>query len=219
MANSKTSSKVKPVAEVESATEASVQPLSAEAVAVSRSVVVLAFPGTVDGVRAVWMKFCSEDLHFREVPSDEKLIDTLAEVIADNSVAADFVLIPSNLIPVRPVSWEELSIPTEDVSSAGVKVWGRTPVRFDKDVLASLLPELPNTGEGEEFVREYQKRTVAGLRHQVAHDFGNYYTKVLRSEPCEHALMEGFVRKHFIYSSAAGWPAVRQMSESTILGR
>lgn len=216
MAKAKTSS-VKSVAEVSSVTETSVTAPSAVALAVVRSVVVLAFPGTVDDMRRVWSKFCSEDLHFREIQEGETLAETLAEVVADNSVATDFVLVPSNLLPVRPVSWEELSIPTEDISGAGVTLWGRTPVRFDKDVLAELLPELPETASGDETVRVYHDRTLPGLRHQVGHGFGNYYTKVLRADPCRHTLLEAFIRKHFVYSSEAGWPAVREMLYETVL--
>lgn len=216
MAKGKTGN-AKSVAEVSSVTETSVPAPSAAAAVAVRSVVILAFPGTTDDMRRVWSKFCSEGLHFRELPSDEKLIDTLAEVVADNSVAADFILVPSNLIPVRPVSWEELSIPTEDISGAGVTLWGRTPVRFDKDVLAELLPNLQETASGDETVRAYHGRTLPGLRHQVGHGFGNYYTKVLRADPCRHTLLEAFVRKHFVYSSEAGWPAVREMLYETVL--
>ncbi len=215
MAKGKTN--VKSVAEPSSVTETSVATPVAETAATVRSVVVLAFPGTLDEMRQVWAKFCSEDLHFREFPDGEALVETLAEVVADNKVASDFVLVPANLIPVRPVSWEELVIPTEDVSGAGVTVWGRTPVRFDKDVLAELLPELSEKASGEEVVREYHKRTLSGIRHQVGHGFGNYYTKVLRADPCRHTLLEAFIRKHFVYSSAAGWPAVKDMLHDTVL--
>jgi hypothetical protein len=217
MAKAKTSS-VKSVAVEQTVTETSAATPSAEA-AVDRSVVVLAFPGSEQTLEKIWPKYCQEDLHIRTAVEGERVSETLAELIADITVASDFVLVPANFFPVRPVSWEELVIPTEDVSGAGVSVWGRTPVRFDKDALVDLLSEAQEDLPDEEFVKLYQKRTLSGIRYQVAHDFGNYYTKVLRADPCEHALMEGFVRKHFIYSSAKGWPAVNALALSTILSK
>ena len=84
-------------------------------------------------------------------------------------------------------------------------------------MLAELLPDLSDSIFDEDLVREYQKRTLPGIPYQVAHDFGNYYTKVLRGNPCRHVVLEGFIRKHFIYASREGWPAVLEVSEDTIL--
>lgn len=181
-----------------------------------KSVVVLAWPGTQKDMKKIWDINGPEGSDVRTA-SGIGLAEMLAEIVADNSVSRDFVLVPANLVPVHPVTFEELAIPTEDVSPAGTVRWGRTPVRFDKDVLAELLPDLSDHASEEELVREYQKRTMTGIPYQVGHDFGNYFTKVLRGNPCRHVIMEGFCRKHFIFSSADGWPAVRELADETIL--
>lgn len=182
----------------------------------SKSVVVLAWPGTEKDMERIWALYGPEGFTVRTAP-ELRLADLLAELIADSSIARDFVLVPANLIPVRPVMFEELAMPTEDVSPAGAVRWGRTPVRFDKDVLAELLPDLSDHIFDEDLVKEYQKHTLPGIPYQVAHDFGNYYTKVLRGNPCRHVVLEGFIRKHFIYASDEGWPAVLEVAEDTIL--
>ena len=207
------------IKEAEAAVQAAAEVVPAETAEVrkpDRTVVVLAWPGTKDDMERAWKKFCTEDIRVIETDGSLRLADLLADIIADNGISLDFILTPANLIPMRPVTFSELSIPTEDVSPAGAARWGRTPVRFDKEVLAELLPGFPDCISDEDVTREYQKRTLSTVPYQVGHDFGNYFTKVLRANPCENVVIEGFVRKHFIYSSADGWPAFRRIAEETI---
>lgn len=88
-----------------------------------KSVVVLAWPGTEKDMEKIWDINGPEGSDVRTA-SGIGLAEMLAEIVADNSVSRDFVLVPANLVPVRPVTFEELAIPTEDVSPAGTVRWG-----------------------------------------------------------------------------------------------
>ena len=76
------------------------------------------------------------------------------------------------------------------------------------------LPEHDQLAD-EDFVRQYvQENTPRAL--EVSHNFGNYYTKVLRANPCEHIVIEALIRKRFLYVNQAGWPAVTGLIKSLL---
>lgn len=173
------------------------------------SIVVLAHPGSEPLVDKIWRQSCDWPLVVFTWDGTLSLKQLLEYILAgqvDEAIADRFVVVPANLVPVTPVRWSELQTPLVDIDGARQTFWGRTPVTFDKDVLVDWLPEHDQLAD-EDFVRQYvQENAPRAL--EVSHNFGNYYTKVLRANPCEHIVIEALIRKRFLYVSPAGWPAV-----------
>ena len=181
----------------------------------SLNLIVLAYPGTESLVRQIWEKFY--DLPLRVIPFAEgdKLVPLLENVMAMEDVASVFTVVPANLVPCAPVRWSELQTPrVDDIGSGKQSFWGRVPVCFNKDVLVDFLPDNADVSD-EEFVKRY----IGDLRRPdlVSHSYGNFYTKVLRATPCEAVVIEGLVRKRFIYASVSGWEAITDLLMKALL--
>jgi hypothetical protein len=179
----------------------------------SIQIVVLAHPGSEPLVRDLWGKFC--DAPVTVCTWDESAVtlkDLLVDIMADKlgeHIDLRFVVIPANLVPVTPVHLDELRTPFVDVDGQRVSYWGRVPVSFDKMVLVDWLDahdQLPD----EEFVKQYV-REINGRPLEVSHGYGNFYTKVLRGNPCENVVIEAMVRKRFLYVGPAGWRAIEHL--------
>lgn len=177
--------------------------------------IVCAYPGTEDIVKHIWEKFY--DLPLRIVPFQESdtLVSLLESVMAMEDVDKVFTVIPANLVPCAPVRWSELQTPRAD-DQGGDKLcfWGRVPACFNKDVLVDFLPA-NDTLSDEEFVKAY----VIGIQRPdlVAHSYGNFFTKVLRATPCEAVVIEGLMRKRFIYANTVGWNAISDLLVQALL--
>lgn len=173
------------------------------------SIVVLAHPGSEPLVRDIWDAFCDWPHVVYTWPAGMSVKQLLEEILAGNTgdeIAQTFVVVPANLVPVTRVRWSELQTPVVDVEGATKRFWGRVPVTFDKDVLVDFLPENDDAPD-EAFVRKYvESRGIRPL--EVSHNFGNYYTKVLRGDPCQNVIIEAMIRKRFLYVGPTGWPAV-----------
>lgn len=172
----------------------------------ARTVVVLAYAGTEDHMRAVWELNCCERIVVKTY-REQSLIELLEDIIADNEIGNEFVLIPANLIPVTRTSFNLLTIPYADCYAKTISFWGRVPVAFSKEDLAVFLPENDQLSP-EEFVRKYIKDARDERALIVSHEFGNFFTKVLRANPCENVVIEAFITKRFVYANEQGWPAV-----------
>lgn len=177
--------------------------------------IVCAYPGTEDLVKKIWEKFYDLPVQIMTFQEGESLIDILETAMVMPELDKVFAVIPANLVPCAPVRWSELQIPrVDDQGNGKISFWGRVPVCFNKDVLVDFLPY--NDGvSGEEFVKRY----VTGMMRPelVSHSYGNYYTKVLRANPCESVVIEGLMRKRFIYTNAAGWEAVKDLLIQALL--
>ena len=153
------------------------------------SIVVLAHPGSEPLVDKVWKQSCDWPLVVFTWDGTLNLKQLLEAILAgqvDEAIADRFVVVPANLVPVT----------------------------FDKEVLVDWLPEHDQLAD-EDFVRQYvQENAPRAL--EVSHNFGNYYTKVLRANPCEHIVIEALIRKRFLYVSSAGWPAVTGLIKSLL---
>lgn len=180
------------------------------------SIVVLAHPGSEPLVDKVWQS-CDWPLVVFTWDGTQSLKQLLEAILAgqvDEAIADRFVVVPANLVPVTPVRWSELQTPLVDIDGSRLTYWGRVPVTFDKEVLVDWLPEHDQLAD-EDFVRQYvQENAPRAL--DVSHNFGNYYTKVLRANPCEHIVIEALIRKRFLYVSPAGWPAVTGLIKSLL---
>ncbi len=183
------------------------------------SIVVLAHPGSEPLVRKLWEQSC--DWPFTVITWDgtvsvKKLLeDVMADKLAEH-IDLRFVVIPANLVPVAPIRWSELQTPFVDVDGKIVSFWGRVPVTFDKMVLVDWLPEHDHLDD-EEFVKQYVQANN-GRPLEVSHGTGNFYTKVLRANPCENLVIEAMIRKRFLYVGPSGWPAITHLLTKLLKG-
>jgi hypothetical protein len=183
---------------------------------VQAAVVVLAYKGTEEQVKRVWEKMAGLPMAVLAYSDEEKLQDVLAKIVADESIADDFIFVPANVIPCKPVNLEELSVPYVYTTSRGERIYNsRVPMAFGKSKLVELLAA-SDAKDDEEFIRVYYGR----YRHypiEVGFTFGNFITPVTRANPCEHGVMEALVRKRFISASAEGYKAISSLIEKTLL--
>lgn len=183
---------------------------------VQAAVVVLAYKGTEEQVKRVWEKMAGLPMAVLAYSDEEKLQGVLAKIVADESIADDFIFVPANVIPVKPVNLEELSVPYVYTTSRGERIYNsRVPMAFGKSKLVELLAA-SDAKDDEEFIRVYYGR----YRHypiEVGFTFGNFITPVTRANPCEHGVMEALVRKRFISASAEGYKAISSLIEKTLL--
>lgn len=183
---------------------------------VQAAVVVLAYKGTEEQVKRVWEKMAVLPMIVLAYYDEEKLQDVLAKIVADESIADDFIFVPANVIPCKPVNLEELSVPYVYTTSRGERIYNsRVPMAFGKSKLVELLAA-SDAKDDEEFIRSYYGR----YRHypvEVGFTFGNFITPVTRANPCEHGVMEALVRKRFISASAEGYKAISSLIEKTLL--
>lgn len=183
---------------------------------VQAAVVVLAYKGAEEQVKRVWEKMARLPMVVLAYSDEEKLQDVLAKIVADESIADDFIFVPANVIPCKPVNLEELSVPYVYTTSRGERIYNsRVPMAFGKSKLVELLAA-SDAKDDEEFIRVYYGR----YRHypiEVGFTFGNFITPVTRANPCEHGVMEALVRKRFISASAEGYKAISSLIEKTLL--
>ena len=183
---------------------------------VQAAVVVLAYKGTEEQVKRVWEKMAVLPMVVLAYYDEEKLQDVLAKIVADESIADDFIFVPANVIPCKPVNLEELSVPYVYTTLRGERIYNsRVPMAFGKSKLVELLAA-SDAKDDEEFIRVYYGR----YRHypiEVGFTFGNFITPVTRANPCEHGVMEALVRKRFISASAEGYKAISSLIEKTLL--
>lgn len=178
------------------------------------SVIVLAHPGTEMLVKRIWEKHFHANVDVLTFPENASLKELLADVIAAPEFKNVFVLVPANLVPVATVTLDSLMVERVDVANDQKRYWGRVPVSFTKDSLVDFLPENEEKAD-DDFVRKYLE--AQGVRPaEVSHAFGNFYTKVLRGNPCENVVIEALIRKRFLYANQAGWSAIIGLLEKTL---
>lgn len=179
------------------------------------SLIVLAYPGTEQLMKRIWEKHFQGTVNVLSFPEEEV---SLKELLEDVMVSPEFgdtvVIVPANLTPVTTVTINDLMVARVDIDKDQKRFWGRVPVTFKKGDLVDFLPENEELSE-DEFVMKYLKEN--GVRPiEVAHSFGNFYSKVLRGNPCENSVIEAIVRKRFIYANQAGWNAIAGLLEKTL---
>ncbi len=179
-------------------------------------IAVLAYPGTEEQMSRVWGRMT--ELPFKIVPfaDGESLQVKLAELVADGNIADDFVLVPANVLPCKPVDLDELSVPYVYTTAYGERKYdSRVPMKFSK---ASLVEHLAGAAEmdDEAFLHTYFD-TYRHYPVEVGFSYGNFITPVLRGNPCESVVMEALVRKRFISASQEGYKAISSLIENTLL--
>ena len=183
----------------------------------SGTVVVLALPGTEEKMERVWKKMYAEG-DVVVITDPGSLQAALETAMTLDSVSRRFVLVPANLVPAHPVSFAELSLPfVEERADRSRRHWGCVPATFEKDRLVEFLPERARDEDDEKLAKAYSQ--ASGARPWlVGHGFGNFMSKVMRGNPCEHLLIEAWLTKHFVYASEGGWPPVERLIDKTLEG-
>lgn len=154
-------------------------------------------------------------IHLMPVDTGTDIREILVECIADDRIADEFVLIPSNTIPCSKVTLEELRVPLVYIDSRQQEQHNhRLPMPFRKESLVEFLAEEVTTGEAfaKGYAERYRTRPV-----QVSYAFGNYVTPVLRPNPCENVVLEAFIKRKFVTANPAGFAAIESIIRSALL--
>jgi len=173
------------------------------------SVVVLAYEGTEDRMRALWEKNYKGTFEIRTVEPGYKLLYILAEILADRSIEDEFILVQANTFPVCSTPEEILRIPVVYINAKQETVYNhRLPMRLNKAKLTELLGEIHEESafEPERFLKKAVEDN--GRPIQVSHHFGNYFLQVVSADPCRHKAIEGFVLRRFIGATPTGWNGI-----------
>lgn len=192
---------------------ASVKVATSEPARVPVRLVVLAYPDTEQALGRIWKKHCKEPALIL-TDNFDNIIDALGAIVADNTVAEDFVLVQANCIPCSPVRFEELQQAFVLIDGAKREHYlHRLPISFSKAILAEILGE---EEDPETFVKSYV--TAHATRPvQASLQFGNFVSPVLRGNPCEHLVIEALLRKKYIVTSREGWTAIEPLLQKTLL--
>lgn len=172
-------------------------------------VVVAAYPGTKDLLRALWQKAVPEYCTLVLV-DDAPFAKQFPALIADSSIPDEFVFVPANCAPVAPVDFADLAQLKVYVRKDGSRHYAeRLPMLLNKVALVELCGTMRDDADDETLVADYVKEYRRGVRAtEVSHDFGNFVTLVLRSNPCENVVIAGLCQRKFIATSTEGWNAI-----------
>ena len=184
-------------------------------------VVILAFEGSEDRMKALWEK--NYQGTFKVVPvrpgyGAAELMDVLAGILADTSVEEEFVLVQANTFPVVKMTLTDLKIPFVYVNVRGDYVYdNRLPASLTKEMVAGYLEVIQ---EASAFVPEKFFKEAFGKTRplEASHHFGNVMLQVLSLSPCRHKVIEGFIRKHFICAGPDGWNGIVPIVDEYLKG-
>ena len=188
---------------------------AAEAAAVSVEdrrigIIVFAFAGTEERMRALWAKALGgSDFKVAIVDGDWNMRKALETAYTDQELADTFTLVPANTFPVAPICRCELEIPVLYVNAKGGRQYNHLlPVTVHRDKLLRILTNLNLDNVSDETLMQllYDEQGCRSL--EVGFTFGNFVTPVLRGTPCEHVVLEAFVRKKYIATNLQGFNAI-----------
>lgn len=195
---------------VEATASVEKQPVASQEM-VQKEVIVCAYEGTEAVVEAVWKKMYNGGFHLVTVSEEVSVDSLLVEMIADDTVAERFVLVPANIIPCSPVTKEELMLNYLYITAKGEPQYdARLPLFVEKMVAAELLAD----SEVPDVLKALKTKSRP---FDVSFNFGNFITPVLRANPCEHIVLEALVRKRFISANKEGFLAIEELINSTLL--
>ena len=186
------------------------------------TVVVMCYKGTVEVMKKIWKKHLPEGVNviFKEATETETLSLTVALVnqLSDPELPAGFIFVPANVIPCSYVELATLMTPVVYVKKTGARVYNSNlPMFIDKENLIETISKLEKSGsfgekptvDADELLAKTYLEDCAVRAVEVSHNFGNYVTLVARANPCIHTVIEGFLRKKFVTTTAAsGFAAI-----------
>lgn len=174
------------------------------------TVVVAAYFGTEELLHKLWRKFMPERVALIVIPTDFGS-ELLPALIADETIPDEFIFVPANCAPVAPVELADLELLKVYVRKDGKRLFGeRLPVLLNKESLVELFAD--DYPDDEVLFSTYAKAFRAGIRPtEVSHEFGNFVTMIMRSEPCENVVIAGLCQRKFIAASEKGWNAITHL--------
>lgn len=181
---------------------------------------ILAWPGTEVLMRSLWERALGKDqaelFDIRVVTDTGKgLPEMAADIISDDDIPdTDIILVPANTFPPQHIERAELRIPVVYAQKDGRKVFHhRLPKVMSKQLLSDLLAE---GIEDPEIFAERVVKASGSVPVEAGMAFGNFVTQVLRGDPCQHSVIEAFVRKKFIATSPEGWAAIEPLVQKLL---
>ena len=185
-------------------------------------VIVLAFEGSEDRMRALWEKNfrsgLSSGFKIVSVKPGYSVMDVLAGILADTSIEEEFVLVQANTFPTVPKTVTELSLPFVYVNVRGEQVYdNRLPVALKKKDIADYLERIQD--EKDFIPEEFFRAMFQDPRPlEASHHFGNVMLQVISASPCSHKVIEGLIRKHYICTSPEGWNGIVSIVDEYLKG-
>lgn len=177
-------------------------------------VVVCAFTGTEAKMQAIWERLYRGDFKVVTVDPDASIKDTVAELVADETVADTFALVPANTFPCSEIRYEELLLPVVYLYKTGKTVYNHSlPKAIDKAVAVELLAD--DTIDDETFCRRLSEASTRPVK--VGFSFGNFVMPVVRATPCENKVIEGLLCYKYLACSPEGFNAVQPLVDTTIM--
>ena len=175
-----------------------------------QGVVVAAYPGTEDLMEQVWKKFLGHGSFIVVSLNTDDMLTALAQLAENADIEDDFILIPSNTFPTASISSRELYTPLVYVDKSGkLHYEHRLPHRFTKAFIREYIDghSLPTADE----LCKLQLEAFGSRPVEAAFAFGNYICPVLRGNPCEHLVLEAFLRKKYVACSKEGFKAIEDL--------
>lgn len=201
-------------ADAQAVNDGAAPPQEATATEALARIVILAYEGTGEILLSIWNKMCpAVSKTVITVEPDTSFTEAVTMILADTAIADRFVLVPAVSIPCAPVSFDELHLPVVYVDNKGTRSYDRFPIACDKEEIVRIL-------SGDEFNPETLAETLVktvGRPVEATFKDGNMITPVMRSNPCEHIVLEALVRKKYIFASAAGLKAIVPLLQNTLL--
>ena len=134
-------------------------------------VVVCAFAGTEEKMQAIWDRHYRGDFKVITVAPDVSIKDIVAEIIADETVADTFALVPANTFPCSEIRYEELLMPVVYLYKTGKAVYNHSlPKAIDKAVAVELMAD--DSLDDETFCRRLSEASTRPVK--VGFSFGNF---------------------------------------------
>lgn len=171
-------------------------------------------------MRALWTKALGgSDFKVATVDGDWNMRKALETAYTDQELADTFTLVPANTFPVAPICRCELEIPVLYVNAKGGRQYNHLlPVTVHRDKLLRILTSLNLDNVSDETLMKLLYDEQGYRPVEAGFTFGNFVTPVLRGAPCNHVVIEAFLRKKYISSNLAGFTAILSIIDEHLGG-
>lgn len=172
-------------------------------------VIILAYAGTEERMKALWEKNYEGEIQILTVQPEYSLLQQLAEIVCEKTIPDEFYLVEANTFPVCKINDDILRIPKVYVDRTGeLHYRHKLPIRLNKTTLLELLADVKSESEfnPDKFLKEATREYGRPLR--VSHHFGNMFLSVITGTPCQHKVIQGFIERYFVGTTPAGWSGI-----------
>jgi hypothetical protein len=171
---------------------------------------ICAYPGTESLMQKIWAKFLDFGSFQIISVSSDSIVDTLARLNENGELPEECIFVPANTFPTAPIQRRELHTSLVYVTRDGKRTFAhRLPHVIKKSFLSDFISNTSSITD-EDFCKK--QIDDFGFRPvEVGFAFGNYVCPVLRGNPCEHTVLEAFLRKKFITASREGFGAIEHL--------